>query len=121
MTHWPSKNCKGTVRIRFAIFAIVISLGLSVSQAETPSAGSLAEINGEAVTADEVDRALGVKLAKLQEQLYTLKREQLDAMIAQRFLTQEAAKRGVSVPTLLDAEVTANVGLVTEIEIERVY
>ena len=109
--------------MRFAIFAgaVTISLGLSVSQAETPSAGPLAEVSGEAVTTDDVDRALGVKLTKLQEQIYTLKREQLDAVIAQRLLTQEAAKRGVSVPALLDAEVTAKTGLVTETEIERIY
>ena len=81
----------------------------------------ISEVNGEAVTADEVARALGAKLTKLHEQIYTLKREQLDAIIAQRLLLQEASKRGVSIPALLDAEVTANVGLVTETEVERVY
>jgi protein-disulfide isomerase len=78
----------------------------------------LAEVNGETVTAEDLDHALGVKLTKLQEQLYALKRSELDAQIAQRLLAQEAAKRGVSVVALLDAEVTAKVGLVTETEIE---
>lgn len=117
------KELQETMKVRLTIFvlAVTLGIGLSVSQAETPSASPLAEVNGEAVTADEVDRALGAKLAKLQEQLYALKRAELDAQIAQRLLTQEASKRGISVPALLDAEVTAKVGLVTEAEIERVY
>lgn len=110
-----------TTGFQVITIAIALSFGLSVAQAETPGAGPLAEVNGEAVTAEDLDHALGVKLTKLQEQIYSLKREQLDAIIAQRLLTQEAAKRGLSVPALLDAEVTAKVGLVTETEIENVY
>ena len=47
------------MKIRFPIFtlAIVLSLGPSVSQAETPGTGPLAEVNGEAVTAEHLDRA----------------------------------------------------------------
>src|SRR4030095_13159441 len=50
-----------------------------------------------------------------------LKRQELEGLIAQRLLTHEAAKRGISVAALLDAEVTAKVGLVTESEIEAFY
>ncbi|MGH7146850.1 MAG: thioredoxin domain-containing protein [Nitrospiraceae bacterium] len=78
-------------------------------------------MNGDSVTVEDLDHALGVKLTKLQEQIYTLKREQLDTLIAQRLLTQEANRRGMSVAALLDEEVTAKVGLVTETEIETVY
>jgi protein-disulfide isomerase len=109
---------KMKTRLPILTVAIGLSLGLSVAQAEIPSAGLLAEVNGEALTAEELDHALGVKLTKLQEQIYALKREQLDAMIAQRLFAQEAAKRSISIPALLDAEVTAKVGLVTETEIE---
>ena len=108
-------------RSAFAALSIALTISASVGQAETPSVVPLAEINGEAVTAEDLDHALGVKLTKLQEQVYALKREQLDALIVQRLLTQEATRRGMSVPALMDAEVTANVGLVTETEIESVY
>jgi protein-disulfide isomerase len=82
---------------------------------------SLAEVNGEAITATEVERALGAKLSKLEEQIYTLKRDELEGLIAQRLLAQEAAKRGISVTALMDAEVTAKVGLVTEQEIDTFF
>ena len=45
----------------------------------------------------------------------------MEALIAERLLAREAAKRGVSVQALLDAEVTSKVGLITEQEIESFY
>ncbi len=101
--------------------ALGLALVVSSAQAGNEVGVPLAEVNGETVTAEDLDHALGVKLTQLQEQLYALKRAELDAQIAQRLLAQEAAKRGVSVAALLDAEVTAKVGLVTETEIESVY
>ena len=44
-----------------------------------------------------------------------------EAITAQQLLAREAAKRGTTVAALLDAEVTAKVGLVTEQEIEKFY
>jgi protein-disulfide isomerase len=81
----------------------------------------LAEVNGNAITVEELERSLGTRLSELLEQVYDLKRRELDALIAQRLLAQEAVKRGISVPALLDAEVTAKVGLVTEQEVEAFY
>ena len=101
--------------------ALAVALVVSPAQAGNEVGVPLAEVNGQAVTAEDLDHALGVKLAELQEQIYSLKRAELDAQIAQRLLAQEAAKRGVSVAALLDAEVTAKVGLVTETEIESVF
>ncbi|MDH4300738.1 MAG: SurA N-terminal domain-containing protein [Nitrospira sp.] len=101
------------------VLPITMVLGVSVGHAETPTPVPLAEVNGEALTVEDLDRSLGVKLTRLPEQIYSLKRAELDAQIAQRFLAQEANKRGMSVAVLLDAEVTAKVSLVTEIENSR--
>ena len=81
----------------------------------------LAEVDGEAITAEEVEQSLGAQLSKLQEQIYTLKRQKVEALIGERLLAKEAAKRGRSVQALLDAEVTSKVGLVTEQEVEAFY
>jgi protein-disulfide isomerase len=81
----------------------------------------LAEVNGEAITTEELNRALGARLSKLEEQIYDLKRQELDSVITQKLFAQEAAKRKISVAALLDAEVTAKVSLVTEKEIEDFY
>ncbi|MGH9580729.1 MAG: thioredoxin domain-containing protein, partial [Terriglobales bacterium] len=85
------------------------------------AAEPVAQVNGEVITAEELENALGAPLAKLQRQVYDLKRRKLETMIEERLLTQEAARRGLSVAALLDAEVTAKVPLVTEQEIEIYY
>src|SRR5215204_5016248 len=81
----------------------------------------LAEVDGVPITQEEIDKALAVQLSKLEEQIYTLKQRRLDAMIVERLIAKEAAKRGVSETALLDAEVTSKVGLVTEQEINAFY
>ena len=82
---------------------------------------TLAEVDGVAVTSEEVEKPIAPQLSKLEEQIYNLKRQRVEALINEKLLAKEATKRGVSVPALLDAEVTARVGLVTEQEIETVF
>ena len=69
----------------------------SVRRRSTPrltATPPLAEVNGEAITDEDLERALGARLRQLEQQVYDLKRQQLDALIAERLLAQEAAKRG---------------------------
>ena len=101
--------------------ALLVTLGLAVA-AQTPAKGEpLAELDGEAITAEEVEKTIAAQLSKLEEQIYNLKRQKLEALIAERLLAREAAQRGITVQALLDAEVTAKVALVTEQEIETSY
>jgi protein-disulfide isomerase len=81
----------------------------------------LAEVNGEAIEPEELERAVAGKLAHLEEQIYQLKRYELDALVAQRLLAIEAKKRGVSVLDLENQEITLKAGRVTEPEIEAFY
>jgi protein-disulfide isomerase len=103
------------------LLLLALASGVPPVDAEVTSSPPLAEVNGHSITADDLERALGAKLRKLEEQIYDLKRQQLDTLIAERLLAQEAAKRGTSAAALLDTEVTAKVGLVTEQEVETFY
>jgi protein-disulfide isomerase len=104
-----------------ALFSLGLLMTASHIAAPCAAGNPLAEVDGEAILAEEVDRALGDQLVKLNEQIYNLKRQQVEAVIAERLLAKEAARRGISLPELLDAEVTAKVGLVTEKAIEEFY
>src|SRR5919106_2495955 len=97
----------------------LLSLGfpLALHAAEEP----LAQVDGVAITSEEVEKPLASQLSKLEEQIYNLKRQRVEALINEKLLAKEAAKKGLSVPALLDAEVTSKVGLVTEQEIEKFY
>jgi protein-disulfide isomerase len=100
---------------------IAVSPGIPVARAEATANEALAEVNGETITAKELQTRLGGKLSQLEEQIYALKRSELDALIAQHLLAQEAAKRGIPVAALMDDEVTSKVPLVTEKEIDEYY
>jgi hypothetical protein len=97
------------------------ALALPAAAHTVTARASLAEVNGEPITAEEVDKALGAALGKLEQQLYEMKRQKVEALIGERLLAWEAARRNISVQALLDTEVRSQVGLVTEQEIETLY
>ena len=114
-----------TVRARSKVLAGVFGLAAIVlAVLSTPPraiAEPLAEVNGEAITAEDVDKAIRPQLSKLEEQIYNLRRQRVEALVRDRLLAQEAKRRGISVQALLDREVTSKVALVTEEEIEQFY
>ncbi len=81
----------------------------------------LAVVDGVVIGSEEVEKSLAGQLTKLEEQIYNLKRQKLDALINDKLLEKEAAKRKLTVTALIDSEVTAKVGLITEQEIENFY
>jgi len=104
-----------------AFWISLLVLGLGITSMAGAASAPLAEVDGVAITADEVEKPLASQLSKLEEQIYDLKRQRLEALINEKLLATESAKRKLTVPALLDAEVTAKVGLVTEQEIEKFY
>jgi protein-disulfide isomerase len=108
-------------KLLVAALLLLAATGLTVVGHAADKAEPLAEVDGVAITAEDVERPLGAALTRLQEQMYNLKRQKMEAIIAERLLAKEAAKRGVTLPALLDAEVTSKVGLVTEQEVETFY
>jgi protein-disulfide isomerase len=103
----------------FWTLLLLLALGCPVTL--NAAGDTLAEVDGVAITSEEVEKTLAPQLSKLEEQIYNLKRQRVEALINEKLLAKEAAKRGVSVPALLDAEVISKVGLVTEQEIEKVF
>ncbi len=109
---------------KFSIFAVVslIALVTLVMVGQLAARGEpLAKVDGQAITSEEIDKALGAQLSNLEEQIYKLKRQKVEELINATLLTKEARKRGISVPALLDAEVTSKVSLITEQEVETYF
>jgi phosphoribosyl-dephospho-CoA transferase len=105
----------------FGLVSVLILLALIAAGRNAAGRKSLAKVNGEPISSAEIENLLAAQLTRLQEQIYTLKRQKLEEVINATVLTQEAAKRKISVSELLDAEVAAKVGLVTEQEVEQFY
>ena len=100
---------------------LLLLVGLGFTSAAQAAGDTLAEVDGVAITSEELEKPLAAQLSKLEEQIYNLKRQRLETLINEKLLAKEAVKRNISVPALLDAEVTSKVGLVTEQEIENFY
>lgn len=103
------------------ILLLALTIGKPALAEGASASEPLAEVDGVAITSEEVEKPLAPQLSKLEEQIYNLKRQRLDALINDKLLEKEAAKRKLTVPALLDSEVTAKVGLVTEQEIEKFF
>jgi len=65
----------------------------------------LAEVDGKAILAREVDKRAAARLLPLRQDIYDLRREVLDELIGERLFEKEAAARGLTVEALLKAEV----------------
>jgi protein-disulfide isomerase len=99
-----------------------VIFGFGGASAAQPAADTpVAQLNGDSIHQDEIDNGIAVQLGKLQEQIYNLRRQRLESVIRDRLLAQEAGRRGVSVPKLMDIEVTSKVSVVSEEEVERAF
>jgi len=81
----------------------------------------VATVGGAAVTAEDLDRALGNRLMRVRSEEYQMKRAALDELISERLFKREAEKRHVTVDELLKAEVDAKVSVPTPAEVEPFY
>ena len=86
-----------------------------------PTPGVVAQVDGEPITAAQLDKALGPSLDKLEQQIYEMRRQQLDELIAQKLVTKEAARRGVTVEALMAAEVTAKIAPVADADVDKFF
>jgi protein-disulfide isomerase len=88
------------------------------AEASNTAGEVLATVDGKAITRGEVESALGVTLAKLEEQAYQLRKQQVDELIADRLIAAEAKRRGTSVDAIVAQEITAHVAPVTEADVD---
>lgn len=71
--------------------------------------GVVAEVNGDKLTAADLDQQEGGKLLQARYAYYEAQRKALDELIDQHLLQQQARKEGVTVDQLLDREVKSKI------------
>jgi hypothetical protein len=81
----------------------------------------LAVIDGQEITEADIDSRIKGQLLQINNQLYNIKKQAVDALIAERLLSQEAAKRGLTSQQLLQQEVVSKINTVSDKEIEQFY
>jgi protein-disulfide isomerase len=103
------------------IIVLSVCLLLSLFACQDPDRKKLAEVNGSAITAQDVERSAGRRLFQLNQQVYTLQRQKVEELIEQRLLSEEAKRRGVSIEALIEQEIDAKVPPVTDDDILTLY
>lgn len=95
----------------------------SVTPPETDAARArvFATINGKQITSGDVEDALKPLRFSVQEQVYELRKQQLDMKINDYLLEQEAKRTNVTPEALFDAEVGSRMKPVTDEEARNFY
>ena len=106
-----------TIVIGAGLLLIGLLVGRFALGGEAPGPGVAARIDDQVISMQELEQGLASELAKLQEQRHQLMQSRLEEMIAERLLTREAKRRGMTVEDLLKAEVSSKVPQVTETEV----
>ncbi len=86
---------------------------------EADRARVFATIKGEPITSADIENSLLPMVFEVQEQVYKLRKEELELSINDTLLTQEAEKRKITANALLDAEVKPKP--VTDQQIQTFY
>jgi protein-disulfide isomerase len=100
---------------------LVASAAVTPPEKEADRERLFATVNGEKITSGDVEDAMRPLIFEAQEQIYDLKKAQLDVKINDLLLEQEAAKRKITTKALLDQEITAKIKKPTEAEARKFY
>jgi protein-disulfide isomerase len=97
----------------------LISVALLITALPTMSSAQskpqpLATVDGVAIVDADVDKLVGSVTWPLEKRIFDIRQQAVEALIKQRLLEREAARRGVSLQALIDAEVTEKTGAITE-------
>jgi protein-disulfide isomerase len=80
-----------------------------------------ATVNGRRITSGDIEDSLRPIIYSVQEQVYNLRRQDIELKINDMLLTSEAQKRSITTRALLDAEVNGKVPQVTEAQAQEFY
>ena len=81
----------------------------------------LAIVNDKQITAGDIESSLRPLIFNVQEQVYMLRKQDLELKVNDTLLTQAAQKKGITTRALLEAEVNAKVPPVTEAQAQAFY
>lgn len=122
MQKWESR-----LRALGIVGALLFSLSCQGAPASQASTGSgedsavAARVGDREITLQEVDeKALQSSMSAFQE-LYNVRRQALEELVAEALLDQEALSRGVSREELIAQEIESKIAAVTPEEVEQFY
>jgi protein-disulfide isomerase len=108
-------------RLRAAAQVKIIAKPTAPPATSADRARVLAVVNDKQITMGDIETSLRPLIFNVQEQVYALRKQDLELKINDTLLSQEAQKKGVTTRALLDAEVTAKVPRVTDAQAQTFF
>ena len=115
------KEQRRTKGIRLGLCLLAVLLCFPGPLRAEEQKGILATVAGRNITEADIADKIEAQMVRINTQIYAVKKQAVDALITDYLLEQEAKKRGLSREQLLQQEVNAKVGPVSDAEIEQVY
>jgi protein-disulfide isomerase len=115
---------------RFAPFLATLALAACGTPAERPAASAsvapgggetVAEVDGQKITAGELDRHAASELSRLRDQEYEIRKNALEGLITERLADKQATSRGITREELMREEVVRKVPEPTPAQIQALY
>ena len=110
-----AERLRGTAQVK------VLAKPSAPAVSDADRARVLAVVNSKQITMGDIEKSLRPLIFNVQEQVYALRKQDLDVKINDTLLSQEAQKRKMTTRALLDTEVTAKVARVTEAQAHTFY
>ena len=108
-------------RLRAAAQVKVLGKPTAAAATSADRARVLAVVNDKQITMGDIENSLRPLIFNVQEQVYALRKQDVELKINDTLLAQEAQKKGVTTRALLDTEVSAKVPRVTDAEAQAFY
>jgi protein-disulfide isomerase len=108
-------------RLRAAAQVKVLAKPTAPPATNADRARVLAVVNNKQITMGDIEESLRPLIFNVQEQVYALRKQDVDLKVNDTLLAQEAQKKGVTTQALLNAELNAKVPPVTEAQAQEFY
>ena len=108
---------RGLVRA-FVLAGVVLAPGLLSAEA---TGTVLATVGDKSITEADIEDQIKGQMLRLHNQIYSLKKQAVDALINSHLQEQEARKRGISRQQLRQQEVTEKTEAVSDAEVADYY
>ena len=128
MVFTPLRTVLGVVAVA-AVGSFAFMASAREAQVATPGTAAQAQsgakvvatVDGENITQDQLDQAVGAELGRLEQQMFELRQRKLDSLVAERLIAREATRRGVTPEALAKTEIDAKIAPVSDDDVSRFY
>ena len=108
-------------RLRAAAQIKLSDIAVSPPASEADLARVFATVNGKNITSADIEDSLKPLVTSVQDQVYALRKSEMEVKINDILLVQEATKRVTSTKALLETEVIAKLPIISEAQAQKFY